>query len=128
VLLPLGDTLTYKLEKVKVIPSHDRDKTAPIASIAAAAIATPTPAPTPAPTATATALARIRPCFSLPTFILRKHERQDDVVQHIHPCRLDFKPWLLSSREVVRAVEFGNYCLFLIGSDQLRDVVQRWGW
>lgn len=68
-----------------------------------------------------------RPCppFSFLALILRKHERQNDVVQHVHPCRLDFEPRLLFLREVVRAVELSDYCFLLIGSDQLHVMVQR---
>ena len=60
--------------------------------------------------------------------MIRKHEGQNDVVQHIHPRWFDLESRLLPLRNVVCTVEFSNYCLVLIGSDQLRYKVQRRGW
>ena len=76
----------------------------------------------------ATSITRIT-LFSFPTFVLCKHEGQNDVVQHVHPRWLDLESCLLSLRNVVGAVEFSNYCLLFVGGDQLRDKVQyrkRW--
>lgn len=57
--------------------------------------------------------------FSSPTFLLRKHERQNDVVQHVHPLGLDFESCFLFLREVVRTMKFSDNRLFLIYGDQL---------
>jgi len=35
-----------------------------------------------------------RQSFSFPAFTIRKHESQDDIIQHLHPGRLDFEPGL----------------------------------
>ena len=66
--------------------------------------------------------------FSLPTFVLRKYERQNDVVQHRHPRRFDFDPRLLFLQDVVRPVEFSNDRLLLVDGDQLHAAVQRRGY
>lgn len=75
--------------------------------------------PRPCLISTAT-VGRFCPSFSSPSFLLRKHERQNDVVQHGHPGGLDFKSCFLFPREVVCAMEFSNNHLFLIYGDQLQ--------
>ena len=67
---------------------------------------------------------RVSPCFSFPTLVLHIHPRQDDVVQHSHPLRLNVQFRLLSPCEVVRTVVFSDYCFLPIGGDQLYTVVQ----
>ena len=69
----------------------------------------------------------VRFCPRLPflALILHKHERQNDVIQHIHPCGLDFESGFLFIDEVVCVVEFSNYRFLLISGDQLHTVVRR---
>ena len=68
---------------------------------------------------------RMGPRLSLPTFVLRKHECQNDVIQHLHSGRLDFDSRLLFLQDVVCSVELGDDRLLLICGDQLHTVVQR---
>jgi len=63
--------------------------------------------------------------FSLSTLSLDEQERQDDIVQHVHPRRLYLEFRLSSLGEVVRAVELGEYGLLLVGGDQLGTVIGR---
>lgn len=73
----------------------------------------------------ATTTARLRPRFSFPAFVLGKHERQNYVVQHIHPRGVDFQPRLPFPQDVICAVEFSDHCLLPVGGDQLCNVAQR---
>ena len=69
------------------------------------------------------------PRFPFPAFLLDKHKRQNDVVQHAHPRRLDFESRLPLLHDLVCAVEFSNYCLLFVCGDQLHTTVQhRWHW
>lgn len=63
---------------------------------------------------------RLRSCLSFPSRLIRKHERQNDVVQHAHPRRLNFNSCLLFIDEIVWAVELSNHRL-LVGGHQLRS-------
>ena len=67
------------------------------------------------------------PCLSFPALILRIYERQNDVVQHVHPRGLDFKSRLPPVPEVARTVEFCDHRLPPISGNQLHTVVQRRG-
>jgi len=66
-------------------------------------------------------MASLEPRFSFPALILRKYERQNDVVQHVHPLRLDLESRFLFLHEVVCAMEISDLCLLLIGGDQLQS-------
>ena len=65
--------------------------------------------------------------FSFLARLFHKYERHNDVVQNVHSRWLNFDSRLLFVNKVVRAMEFGNHRLLLIGGDQLRPVVQRLG-
>jgi hypothetical protein len=64
------------------------------------------------------------PRRSFPTRLIHNHERQNDVIQHAHSCRLNFQSRLLFVGEMVWAVELGDHCL-LIEGHQLCSVAQR---
>ena len=54
-----------------------------------------------------------------------QHERQNDVVQHIHPHRFNFESCLPSLHEVTCGMKFSNHRLLLIESNRLHNVIQR---
>ena len=64
------------------------------------------------------------PRLSFPTRLVHNYERQNDVVQHAHSCRLHLKSCPLFVLKEVWAVELSNHRLFIHGH-QLRIVVQR---
>ena len=73
-------------------------------------------------------MARFCPRFPLPALLLRKHKRQNNVVQHVHPRWLDFESRFLFLGDMVGAVELSDQRLPLIRGDQLELVVQSQGY
>jgi len=65
-----------------------------------------------------------RPRLSFPTRPVHKYECQNDVVQHVHPRRLNFKPRFLFIPKEGWAVELGDHRLVVEGH-QLHAVVER---
>ena len=67
-----------------------------------------------------------RPCrrFSFPTCLFHKHECHNDIVQHFHSLRFNFKSRLLFVDNVVWPVELCDHRLLLISGDQLHIVIQ----
>ena len=61
--------------------------------------------------------------FSAP--VLREHERQDDMIQHMHPCRLYLESCLLFRHDVMCSVKFSDHGLLLVSSDQLGNTTGR---
>ena len=59
--------------------------------------------------------------FSLPTFLLREHKGQNNVVQHAHPRWMDFETRLPFFKTAACPMEFGDYRLILIHGDQLQN-------
>ena len=72
-----------------------------------------------------TSAARLRPRLSFPALTLCKHERQNDVIQHLHPCRFDLESRLPLLHQVASPVELSDYCFLSIGCNQLHTVVER---
>lgn len=57
------------------------------------------------------------------THIFDEHERQDNIVQHMHSCRLHLKSCLAFFGEVVSPVKLSDHGLPLVGSDQLGTTI-----
>ena len=61
--------------------------------------------------------------FSLSTLVLDEHERQDYIIQHMHPSRVYLEPCLSFLGEVMFPVKFSDHGLLLVGSDQLNTAI-----
>ena len=59
--------------------------------------------------------------FPMPSNFLRKHERQNNLIQHLHSSRLDFKLRLPPLPQVAPRVELGHHRLLVICGDQLQN-------
>ena len=62
--------------------------------------------------------------LSLSTLVLDEHESQDDIVQHMHPCRLYLEPCLSFLDDVVCPVKFSNHRLLLVSGYQLDTAIR----
>ena len=55
---------------------------------------------------------------------LDEHERQDDVVQHVHSCRLHLESRLAFLGEMLGSAKLSDHGLPLVGSDQLHTTIE----
>ena len=63
------------------------------------------------------------PLVSFFTHIFDEHERQDDIVQHMHSCRFHLESCLAFLGEMVGPVKLCDQGLPLVGSDQLDTTI-----
>ena len=61
--------------------------------------------------------------LSLSTLVFGIHERQNDIVQHMHPSRLYLESRLAFLDDVVRPVKLGDHSLLLVSRDQLDTAI-----